>query len=355
VACRLRIVAKPGLAPASRERGPRRKKMKSGERLAARTVALALFALVSLFVTAAPAQEWAPTRPMRLIVPFPPGGTADLLGRLLGQHLSDALGQPVVIENRGGAGTLIATETLIRSTPDGYTIGLIASPHASNATLVKNLSFNPITDIQPMTLVGRTSLLLVVHPSVKANTVRELVALAKEKPGALHFGSSGTGMGNQIAGELLKLRAGVDLVHIPYRGGGPAMNDVVAGQIEMMFNAFASTLPLVQAGKFRALAITGAKRSPILPDVPTMAEAGVPDLEIYEWFGLVGPAGMPPEATKRIHAETIRFLQRPDIKARMADQGVEMIEQTPDQFRDFIKQEIERYRDIIVRANIKAP
>jgi tripartite-type tricarboxylate transporter receptor subunit TctC len=322
--------------------------------LARRALALALFAFVSLFANVAAAQEWTPTRPMRLIVPFPPGGTADLLGRLLGQHLSDALGQPVVIENRGGAGTLIATEMLIRSAPDGYTIGLIASPHASNATLAKNLSFNPITDIQPMTLVGRTSLLLVVHPGVKANSVQELVALSKSAPGAIQYGSSGAGMGNQIAGELLKLRTQADLVHVPYRGGGPAMNDLVAGQIAMMFNAFASTLPLVQAGKFRALAITGAKRSPILPDVPTMAEAGVPDLEIYEWFGLVGPAGMPAEATKRIHAETIRFLQRSDIKVRLVDQGVEMIEQTPDQFRDFIRQEIERYRDIIVRANIQA-
>ena len=189
---------------------------------------------------------------------------------------------------------------------------------------------------------------------MKANTVQELVALAKAAPGTIQYGSSGIGMGNQIAGEILKLRTQADLVHVPYRGGGPAMNDVVGGQIAMMFNAFASTLPLVQAGKFRALAITGAKRSPILPDVPTMAEAGVPDLEIYEWFGLVGPAGMPPEATRRIHAETIRFLQRPDVKARLVDQGVEMIEQTPDQFRDFIRQEIERYRDIIVRANIQA-
>ncbi len=323
-------------------------------RRARRWTAFAFLVLATLCTAPAAAQEWAPTRPMKFIVPFPPGGTADLLGRLLAQHLSDSLGQPVVIENRGGAGTLIATEALIRSAPDGYTIGLIASPHASNATLVKNLSFNPITDIQPMTLVGRTSLLLVVHPGVKANTVQELVALAKATPGSVQYGSSGAGMGNQIAGEILKLRTQAEFTHIPYRGGAPAMNDLVAGQITMMFNAFASTLPQVQAGKFRALAITGAKRSPILPDVPTMAEAGVPDLEIYEWFGLVGPAAMPPEATKRIHAETIRFLQRPDIKARLADQGVEMIEQTPDQFRDFIRQEIERYRDIIVRANIQA-
>ena len=318
-----------------------------------RAIAFALFAFVSTFANAVAAQEWAPTRAMKFIVPFPPGGTADLLGRLLAQHLAEALGQPVVIENRGGAGTLIATEMLIRSAPDGHTIGLIASPHASNATLAKNLSFDPIRDIQPMTLVGRTSLLLVVHPGVKANTVQELVALAKSAPGTIQYGSSGIGMGNQIAGELLKLRTQTELTHIPYRGGGPAMNDLVAGQIAMMFNAFASTLPQVQAGNFRALAITGAKRSAILPDVPTRAEAGVPDLEIYEWFGLVGPAGMPAEATRRIHAETIRFLQRPDMKARLAEQGVEMVEQTPDEFRDFIAREIKHYRDIIVRAKIQ--
>lgn len=316
-----------------------------------------LFATAALALGApriASAQEWAPARPMRFIVPFPPGGTADLLGRLLAHHLSERLGQAVVIENRGGAGTLIATEALIRSAPDGHTVGIIASPHASNATLAKNLPFDPIKDIQPFTLIGRVPLLLVVHPSVKANTLGELVALARREPGAIHFGSSGIGMGNQIAGELLKLKMQVDLVHVPYRGGGPAMNDLVGGQIQMMFNAFPSTLPLVKAGSFRALAITGKKRSPSLPDVPTMEEAGVTDLEIYEWFGLAAAAGTPAPAVQRLHAETIGFLQRPDIASRLAGQDVEMLQQTPEQFREFIQQEIDRYREIIVKANIKA-
>ena len=320
-----------------------------------RTVLAGVLLGAGAVVTAGPAsaQEWAPTRPMRFIVPFPPGGTADLLGRLLAQHLSERLGQPVVVENRGGAGTLIATEALIRSAPDGHTVGLIASPHASNATLAKNLSFDPIKDIQPLTLVGRVSLLLVVHPGVKANSLQELIALAREQPGSIHFGSSGIGMGNQIAGELLKLKLKLDLVHVPYRGGGPAMNDLVGGQIQMMFNAFPSTLPLVQSGRFRALAITGEQRSPSLPNVPTLAEAGVPGLDIYEWFGLVAPAGTPPEATRRLHAETIGFLERPDIKDRLKKQDVEIVQQTPEEFRAFIQQEIERYREIIVSANIK--
>ena len=317
-------------------------------------LAASALAPVTLGSRAARAQEWAPARAMRLIVPFPPGGTADLLGRLVAQHFSETLGQPAVVENRGGAGTLIGTEALIRSAPDGHTVGLIASPHASNATLAKNLSFDPIQDIQPLTLVGRVSLLLVVHPSVPAKTVQELVAYAHANPGKIHFGSSGNGMGNQIAGELLKLKTRSDLVHVPYRGGGPAMNDLVGGQIQMMFNAFTSTLPLVQAGKFRALAITGNARSPILPDVPTMAEAGVEGLEIYEWFGLVAPAGIPPEATRRLHAETIKFLERADIRTRFTDQGIGAVLQTPEQFLDFIKQEIERYREIILSAKIQA-
>jgi tripartite-type tricarboxylate transporter receptor subunit TctC len=320
----------------------------------ARSLLLFVGLMGAALSSALAADAWAPSRAMRLIVPFPPGGTADLLGRLLAQHFSDTLGQPTVVENRGGAGTLIGTEALIRSAPDGHTVGLISSPHASNATLVKNLSFNPIADIQPLTLVGRVSLLLVVHPDVPAKSVQELVALAQAKPGTIHFGSSGSGMGNQIAGELLKLKTKSDLVHVPYRGGGPAMNDLVGGQIQMMFNAFTSTLPLVQAGKFRALAITGRARSPILPDVPTMAEAGIEGVEIYEWFALVAPAGIPAEATRRLHAETLRFLARPDIRSKLADQGVEMVPQTPDELRDFIRQEIARYREIIVSAKIQA-
>ena len=184
----------------------------------------------------------------------------------------------------------------------------------------------------------------MVHPSVPAKTVQELVAYAHANPGKILFGSSGNGMGNQIAGELLKLKTRSDLVHVPYRGG----------QIQMMFNAFTSTLPLVQAGKFRALAITGNVRSPILPDVPTMAEAGVEGLEIYEWFGLVAPAGISQEATRRLHAETIRFLERADVRTRFTDQGIGAVLQTPVQFLEFIKQEIERYREIIVSAKIQA-
>jgi tripartite-type tricarboxylate transporter receptor subunit TctC len=296
------------------------------------------------------AQGWAPTKSVRLIVPFTPGGTADLLGRLLAQHLTDALGQAVVVDNRGGGGTIIATEALVRATPDGHTIGMIASGYATNVTLVKTLSYNPHTDIQPLSLLGRVSILVVVNPKVEARTPAELVTLAQKSP--LSYGSPGNGSGGHLAGELFKLKTGAPVIHVPYRGGAPAMQDLTSGQIPLLFNAFTSTLPFVQSGAFRAVAMTGAQRMPVLAQTPTLAESGYPGFEMYEWFGMALPAQTPPEIGRRFHTEITAFLKRADIADRLTQQGVELVPQTTAEFRDYIEREITRYRELIQSANI---
>ncbi len=307
--------------------------------------------LLILATIAPAAAQWAPSKSVRLIVPFTPGGTADLIGRLLAQHLTDKLGQSVVVDNRGGGGTIIATEALVHAPPDGHTIGMIASGYASNVTLVKNLSYNPHTDIQPLTLLARVSILVVVHPGLAAKTVSDLVALSKTEP--LAYGSPGNGSGGHLAGELFRLKTEAPIAHVPYRGGGPAMNDLVGGQIKLLFNAFTSTLPFVQSGQFRALAMTGQARMPVLADVPTMIEAGYPGFEMYEWFGMALPAGTPPEIGARYHPEIVAFLKRSDIAEKLTAQGVEIVPQTPAEFGGYIESEIARYKDLITTANIK--
>ncbi|MBV8169327.1 MAG: tripartite tricarboxylate transporter substrate binding protein, partial [Alphaproteobacteria bacterium] len=298
------------------------------------------------------AQGWAPTKSVRLIVPFTPGGTADLLGRLLAQHLTEALGQTVVVDNRGGGGTIIATEALVNAPADGHTLGMIASGYATNVTLVKKLSYNPHTDIQPLSLLGRVSILLVANPTLSARTPAELVALAYNALVPLSYGSPGNGSGGHLAGALFQLKTGAPFVHVPYRGGAPAMNDLQSGQIPLLFNAFTSTLPFVQSGAFRAIAMTGAKRMPVLADTPTLAESGYPGFEMYEWFGMALPAHAPPEIGQRYYAEIIAFLKRPDVAERLTVQGVEVVPQSPAEFRGYIETEIARYRELIESVHI---
>lgn len=319
-------------------------------RTPARRLLFTMLALVWCGGAPAQAQDWAPTRGLRLIVPFTPGGTADLLGRLLAQHLSEAFGQSVVVDNRGGGGTVVATEALVHAAPDGYTLGMIASGYASNVTLMKTLPYNPATDIQPLTLLGRVSILIVVNPTVAARSILELIGLAQAAP--LPYGSPGNGSGGHLAGELFKLQTGAHLTHVPYRGGGPAMNDLLNGQIPLLFNAFTSTLPFVQSGAFRAIAMTGLARVPALPDLPTVAESGYPGFEMYEWFGMALPATTPPEVARRLHPEIIRFLKRADIAERLTSQGVELVPQSPAEFGSYIAREIDRYRTLIQSAQI---
>jgi len=300
------------------------------------------------------AQEWAPTGVVRLISNQAPGGTTDIMCRLLAKHLADALKQSVVVENRTGAGGMIGTQALATSRPDGHTFGTINSALAANATLMKSLPFDPVKDLQPLTLQGRAANLLVVTPSLPVRNVQELIKLARSKPGAVQFGSSGIGVSNHFAGELFKIQAKVDIVHVPYKGGSPAaMTDVAAGHIPMMFNGFGSTYGFVKTGRLRALAVTSRERSAVLPEVPTMMESGLPEFEITEWYGLAVPAGTPAAAVRRLYAEIAKVMTRPDVVQPITGMGVEVVTPTPEQMAEFVVMEIKRYREIVQRAKIE--
>ncbi|MDB5808781.1 MAG: tripartite tricarboxylate transporter substrate binding protein [Betaproteobacteria bacterium] len=301
------------------------------------------------------AQEWKPQRPLRLIVPFPPGGTADLLARLLATPMGNALGQQIVVDNRGGAGGVISMDALVHAPPDGYTFGIPSmSAHAANATLIAKLPYDSIKDFLPLTFVAQVAPVLVVHPSNPATSVQDLISRAKAAKKQLTFGSSGTGVSNHIAGELLRLESKADMAHVPYKGGGAAMVDVMSGQIDMMFNPVSSVLPFINSGRLRAIGISDRKRSPVLPNVPTMEESGFANFYILESWGLVAPVGTPPDAARRLRAEAVKVLSQPDIVERYAAQGLTFAPSTPERLREIMVTEVTKYRDIIQRAGIKA-
>ena len=306
----------------------------------------------------ASADEWAPKRPLRLIVPFPTGGTADLLGRLIAPALGGALVQQIVVDNRAGAGGVIAMEAVAHAQPDGYTLGLPSlTAHAGNATLNAKLPYDSVNDFLPLTFAGQSPLVLVVNPSNPAQSVQDLISRAQAQSRSIIFGSSGIGIANHIAGELMKLNAArdkVSMVHVPYKGGGQAMIDIMGGQIDMMFNPVSSVLAFVQGGKLRALAIADRKRSALLPGVATMAESGFPDFYMIESWGLVAPARTPPDAALRLRTEVVKILRRPDLVERVGVQGLELVPSTPEQLRDIMVSEIKKYRDVIQRAGIKS-
>ena len=299
------------------------------------------------------AQDWAPTGVIRIIANQGPGGTTDIMCRLLAKHLTESLKQSVVVENRTGAGGVIGTQAFVTARPDGHTLGTINTALAANATLIKNLPYDPVKDIQPLTLQGRSSNLLVVTPSLPVRNVQDLIKLARSKPGAVQFGSSGIGVSNHFAGEMFKLQAKVDIVHVPYKSSPVAMSDVAAGHIPMMFNGFGSTYGFVKAGKLRPLAVTSTQRSAVLPEVPTMIESGLPGFEIQEWYGLAVPAGTPPAIVRRLYAEIAKVMARPDVIQFITGMGVEVVTPTPEQLSEFVVSEIKRYREIVQRAKIE--
>ena len=318
------------------------------------TALLVSAAAAGLIPGLAPAQEWAPTGVVRLISNQAAGGTTDIMCRLLAKHLSEALKQSVVVENRTGAGGMIGTQALATSRPDGHTFGTINSALAANATLMKSLPFDPVKDLQPLTLQGRAPNLLVVTPSLPVRNVQDLVKLARARPGAVQFGSSGIGVSNHFAGEMFKIQAKIDIVHVPYKGGSPAaMTDVAGGHIPMMFNGFGSTYGFVKGGKLRPLAVTSTKRSAVLPEVPTMIESGLPEFEITEWYGLAVPAGTPAAAVRRLYAEIAKVMNRPDVHQPITAMGVEVVTPTPGEMSEFVVAEIRRYREIVQRAKIE--
>jgi tripartite-type tricarboxylate transporter receptor subunit TctC len=300
-----------------------------------------------LFGTAAMAQGY-PSHPVKIVVPFPAGGSNDIIARILAQKLTERSGQTFLVENRGGAGGNIGADAVASSDPDGYTLLLTAPPPLTiNAALYKDLKFDPAKAFAPVSLVASVPIVLMVHPSVDAKNVGELVALAKARPGSLNFGSSGNGSTNHLAGELLKSMTGINIVHVPYRGAAPAMNDLIAGHIPFMFDNMPAVLPQVQGKFVNAIAVAGATRASALPDVPTVAESGIPGFEASAWFGLVAPAKTPAPVLAKLQGDVEAILKMPDIQKRFAELGAEPGAISGEAFGKFLADETEKWTKII--------
>jgi tripartite-type tricarboxylate transporter receptor subunit TctC len=313
-----------------------------------------LMFLAMLVSQAALAQAW-PARPVRLIVPYAAGaGINDIMARLVGQHLGPGLGQSVVIENRAGSGGIAGTEAAAKAAPDGYTFLMTNVSLVTSAYMYPKLPYDPQMDFVPVTLVATSPLMLVVNPSVAAKSVQELVALAKANPGKLNFGSGGVGSTPHLSAELFKSAAGFDAVHVPYKGGAPALNDLIGGQLSFMIENVPGTMPFVKQGKLRALAITSAQRSPLEPALPTMAESGVPGYEVLGWQGLFAPAGTPREIVARLQAEVGKVLRRPEVRERLAALGAEPVGSTPEEFGAFVRAEHARWGKVIREKGIRS-
>jgi tripartite-type tricarboxylate transporter receptor subunit TctC len=294
-----------------------------------------------------------PTKPIRMIVAVPPGGPADTLARLVAPRLTESLGQTVVIDNRPGANGIIAYETTARATPDGHTFTAAAAGVVINASLYPSVPYHPLNDFAPITLGITVPNILVVHPSVSASSVKELVGLAKAKPGTLAFASAGNGTSGHLALELFRMHAGVNVIHVPYKGGGPALAEVLAGQVQALFSIALAATPQIKAGKLRALAITSAKRSRVAPELPTVAEGGFPGFEVIGWFGWLAPAATPRAIVTRLNSELVHALRLPEVRERLLNQSTEPVGNTPQEFAAFMKSEHEKWSKVIKAANIK--
>ncbi len=304
------------------------------------------FAAATMVATTAAVAAY-PEKPIRMIVGFSAGGTTDVVARIVGKEIGETLGQPVVIENRPGAGSNIAAEMVARADPDGYTLLMVAVTSAINHTLYKNLKFDLVQDFQPVALAARVPNVLVVHPDVKANSVAELVDLLKKNPGKFNFASSGSGTSIHMAGELFKLRAGVDVAHIPYKGSANAISDLIGGQVDYMFDNMPSAWPHVESGKLRALAVTTAERSATAPNLPTMQEEGFEGFDVSSWFGVIGPKGIPADVVQTLNKAIREALAKPEVRERFAGLGAVPADTTPEQFGEFIKTEVESWGPVV--------
>jgi tripartite-type tricarboxylate transporter receptor subunit TctC len=318
----------------------------------ARTLGLAL--LAALGIQPAAAQTY-PTKPIRILIAQAPGSATDVISRVVGNRLSEALGQPVIIEARPGAGGALGTEAAARSTPDGYTLFMANnSTHGSNPAVYAKLPYDAVKDFAPVSFVASVPYVLVVEPSLPAKSVQELIALAKSKPGRMNYASAGNGSTHQFCAELLKSTAGIDMVHIPYKGSPPGIAALLAGEVSIMFANLTDIGAQIRAGKVKPLAVTTLKRAPSLPEVPTMVEAGVPDFEITSWFGLLAPAGTPAPVIARLNAEMVKVLARDDVRSPLGAQGLNVRSSTPEEFAAHIRSEIARFTKIARTAGIKA-
>jgi tripartite-type tricarboxylate transporter receptor subunit TctC len=318
--------------------------------LLSRFIAAAM--LLAALVAGALAQDY-PSRPVRLIVPFPPGGSNDVVGRLVAMQLSTQLGQQVFVDNRGGAGGVIGTEACATAAPDGYTLCIISIAHAVNPALHK-LNYDPIKSFTPISIFATGPNVLAINPTLPVNSVKELVALAKQKPGELNYASAGVGSFQHLGGELFKITAGVDIVHVPYKGGGPAMQDVISGHVKIMFSSLIQTTPFIKSGQLKALGTGGAKRSSVLPDVPTISEAGVPGYVADNWWGLAAPAGLPEALVEKLYAASQAALKSPELLAAFEREGAAPVTMTTAEFGDYIKGEIAKWGRVVKEGNIQS-
>ena len=300
------------------------------------------------------AQSAYPVKPVRIISIFAPGGGNDVICRLVAQQLTERLKQQVIVENRVGANGIVGTEAAARSAPDGYTFTLIPSGHTVNASMYKKLPFDSIRDFTPITLAGAGPLVLAVHPSLPAKNVKELIAVAKARPGQLTYVSSGVGASGHLAGALFDSMTGTKMVHVPYKGMSLAVSDLMGGQVSMTFGTSLSVIPHVRTGRLRALATTGAQRSPALPDLPTVAESGLPGYEASLWYGFVGPARMPPEIVQRLNTEIAAILALPDTREKLASQGVDARSTTPEEFARILTADVARWAKVVQKLGLQA-
>lgn len=295
-----------------------------------------------------------PVRPIRLVSPFPPGGGNDIVSRTVGLAVSRSIGQPVVVDNRPGANTIVGMELVARAAPDGYTLIMTSSTQAINATLYPKLPYDSVRDFSPVTLVASTPLVVVVHPSLPVANVTQLIAAARAKPGELYFPSAGTGNATHLAGELFNAMAGVTLVHVPYKGSGPGINDLIAGRLSVAFGTSLSVLPHVKSGRLRAIAVTTSRRSAVMPGLPTVAESGLPGYEASTWYGVLAPGRTPRRVVARLQAEIVKALDAPEVKERLGAQGLDPVGNTPEQFAAYVQSEIVKWAKVIRASGARA-
>jgi len=317
-----------------------------------RSLLLMAAGLTLALTTMAAAQDY-PTKPVRLIIPFPPGGSNDVVGRLIATHLGEQLGKQVVVDNRSGAGGVIGTEIAANSAPDGYTLLIISIAHAVNPWLYK-LNYDPIKSFTPIGILASGPNVLAINPGLPVNSVKELVALAKQKPGELQYASAGVGSFQHLGGELFKLEAGVDMLHVPFKGGGPSMIDVMGGHTKLVFSSLVQTTPHLKSGKLKALGTGGLKRSPVLPDVPTIAEAGVPTYEAVNWWGVVAPVGTPPAIVEQLHAKLTAVQTSPEVQKQFSSEGAEIVQMAVPEFGSFMEKEMKKWERVVKEGKIKA-
>jgi tripartite-type tricarboxylate transporter receptor subunit TctC len=316
-------------------------------------VCVTVFVVEAAISAVAAAAETYPAKTVRFIAPFPPGGTVEILARALAQKMTESWGRPVIVDNRPGASGIIGSQIAAKSPPDGYTLLMVPVTHVTNASLYKSLPYDPINDFTPLSLVGSQPLMLVVNPSLPVKSVKELIAFARSKPGQLNYGTSGNGTSQHLATELFKSMTGLELVHVPYKGSAAALTDVITGQLSLMFPQMATAIGHVKSRRLKALAVTSAKRSPAMPQLPTVSEGGVPGYESTAWFCALAPAGMPQELVTKISGEIVKIVNTSDLRERMATQGVDLIGAPPAETAVFLKSELAKYAKLIKQIGIQ--